>query len=97
MALRAANFRTARPLGYLAQPPRHTPRSVAALRGRARALADAFNKGAIAQTGEFLYLQGNPFSDDAKEQVAKACRGKIRVHLGWPPPHGGLEPEEWDR
>lgn len=63
----------------------------------AKAIADAFNKGAIAQTGEFFYFQGNPITDAGKEAIAKACRGKIRVHLGWPPPLGMLEPEDWDR
>lgn len=62
----------------------------------AAAFAGAFNKGAIAQTGEFFYLQNNPITDAGKELVAKACRGKIRVHLGWPPPLGMMEPEEWD-
>ena len=61
------------------------------------ALADAFNKGAISQTGEFFYFQNNPFSDKGKQTMAQACRGKIRVHLGWPPPLGMLEPEDWDR
>ena len=61
------------------------------------ALADAFNKGAIAQTGEFFYFQGNPLTDAGKQKLAKACRGKIRVHLGWPPPLGALEPEDWGR
>ena len=60
-------------------------------------LADVFNKGAISQTGEFFYFQNNPFTDKGKEVLAKACRGKIRVHLGWPPPLGMLEPEDWDR
>ena len=63
----------------------------------ASAIADAFNKGAIAQTGEFFYFQGNPVTDEGKNAIAKACRGKIRVHLGWPPPLGALEPEDWDR
>jgi len=61
------------------------------------AIATAFNKGAIAQTGEFFYFQGNPVSDEAKAKLAKACKGKIRVHLGWPPPLGMLEPEDWDQ
>jgi Ran GTPase-activating protein (RanGAP) involved in mRNA processing and transport len=61
------------------------------------ALADAFNMGAIAQTGEFFYFQNNPFTEEGKQKIAKACRGKIRVHLGWPPPLGMLEPEDWDR
>jgi hypothetical protein len=45
------------------------------------------------QTGEFFYLQGNPLSEAAKALIASACSGKIRVHLGWPPPLSGLEPE----
>jgi len=63
----------------------------------AKAIATAFNKGALAQTGEFFYFQDNPLTDEGKEVLAKACRGKIRVHLGWPPPLGALEPEDWDR
>lgn len=63
----------------------------------ATALAHAFDMGAIAQTGEFFYLQGNPLSEAGKRKIAHACRGKIRVHLGWPPPLGALEPEDWDR
>ena len=63
----------------------------------AAAIADAFNKGALAQTCEFFYFQGNPVTDIGKDKVANACRGKIRVHLGWPPPLGMLEPEDWDR
>ena len=35
------------------------------------ALADAFNKGAISQTGEFFYFQNNPFTDKGKEVLAK--------------------------
>jgi len=63
----------------------------------ALAIAEVLNKGALAQNGEFFYFQGNPLTDKGKEAVAKACRGKIRVHLGWPPPLGALEPEDWDR
>jgi len=63
----------------------------------AAALAAAINKGAIAQTGEFFYFQGNPLSEAGKKKIAYACKGKIRIHLGWPPPMGALEPEDWDR
>jgi len=63
----------------------------------AAAIASAINKGAGAQTLEFFYLQGNPFTDVGKTKVHDACLGKIRVHLGWPPPLGGLNPEDWDR
>jgi hypothetical protein len=28
--------------------------------------------------------------------IFNACRGKIRCHLGWPPPLGMLNPEDWD-
>ena len=61
------------------------------------AIADAFNKGALAQTGEFFFFQGNPFTEEGKNKLGNACRGKIRVHLGWPPPLGMLEPEDWDQ
>jgi len=63
----------------------------------AAALGAAFDKGAVAQTLEFFFFQNNPLSDEGKMVIAKACRGKIRIHLGWPPPLGGLEPEDWDR
>jgi len=63
----------------------------------AAAMASAFNKGALAQTGEFFYFQGNPLTDAGKQKLAYACKGKIRCHLGWPPPLGALEPEDWDR
>ena len=61
------------------------------------AIAASINRGA-AQTLEFFYLQGNPFTDAGKETVHKAVRGKIRTHLGWPPPLGalGLAPEDCD-
>jgi hypothetical protein len=62
----------------------------------AAAIAKAVNMGAGAQTLEFFYLQGNPFTNEGKQKVSDACRGKIRCHLGWPPPLGGLSPEEWD-
>lgn len=62
----------------------------------AAALAEAINHGAGAQTLEFLYLQGNPFSDEGKQNIFNACRGKIRCHLGWPPPLGCINPEDWD-
>ena len=60
------------------------------------ALAAAINKGAGAQTLEFLYFQGNPVTEDGKLALFNACRGKIRCHLGWPPPLGGINPEDWD-
>jgi len=63
----------------------------------AASIASAINKGAGAQTLEFLYLQGNLFTDVGKQKASDACKGKIRVHLGWPPPLGSLAPEDWDR
>lgn len=64
----------------------------------AKAFADCINKGAGAQTVEFLYFQKNELmTDEGKNALAMACKGKIRCHLGWPPPLGGLAPEEWDR
>jgi len=62
-----------------------------------KAFADAINKGAGAQTLEFLYFQNNTFTEEGKMAMYNACRGKIRCHLGWPPPLGGLNPEDWDR
>ncbi len=59
-------------------------------------LADAINKGAMVQEGEFFYVQNNPFTDVGKEAFVQACRGKIRVHTGWPPPLGGRNPEDYD-
>ena len=55
---------------------------------------DAFFLFNTSTARALAWLLG-PFAK--KEKVAKACRGKIRVHLGWPPPLGMLEPEEWDR
>eukprot|EP00322_Chrysochromulina_rotalis_P006217 CAMPEP_0115854698 /NCGR_PEP_ID=MMETSP0287-20121206/14160_1 /TAXON_ID=412157 /ORGANISM="Chrysochromulina rotalis, Strain UIO044" /LENGTH=266 /DNA_ID=CAMNT_0003308827 /DNA_START=68 /DNA_END=868 /DNA_ORIENTATION=+ len=62
----------------------------------AQALASCINQGAGAQNLEFLYFQNNPLSDLGKQAMFNACRGKIRCHLGWPPPLGGLNPEDWD-
>ena len=63
----------------------------------AQAFAASINKGAGAQTLEFLYFQNNSRMTDAgKQALAHACKGKIRCHLGWPPPLGGLNPEDWD-
>ena len=64
----------------------------------AKAFADCINTGAGAQTVEFLYFQKNELmTEEGKNALAMACKGKIRCHLGWPPPLGGLAPEEWDR
>lgn len=60
------------------------------------ALAAAINQGGMAQEGEFLYLQDNPCTKAGKQAVICACRGKMRCHLGWPPPNGGIAPEEYD-
>jgi hypothetical protein len=49
-----------------------------------------------AQALEFLYFQNNPFTEEGKMAIFNACRGKIRCHLGWPPPLGMLNPEDWD-
>jgi hypothetical protein len=61
-----------------------------------KAFADSLNKGAGAQALEFLYFQNNPFTEEGKTAIFNACRGKIRCHLGWPPPLGMLNPEDWD-
>ena len=61
-----------------------------------KAFADSLNKGAGAQALEFLYFQNNPFTEEGKMAIFNACRGKIRCHLGWPPPLGMLNPEDWD-
>ena len=44
-----------------------------------------------------LELSENRIDGKGVEALAKACKGKIRCHLGWPPPLGGLAPEDWDR
>jgi len=62
-----------------------------------KAFADCINKGAGAQTLEFLYFQNNKVSEEGKMAMFNSCRGKIRCHLGWPPPLGGLNPEDWDQ
>jgi hypothetical protein len=50
----------------------------------------------VGQLKPFLYFQNNPFTEEGKMAIFNACRGKIRCHLGWPPPLGMLNPEDWD-
>lgn len=60
------------------------------------ALAAAVDRGGLAQEGEFLYLQNNPCTEAGRAAVARAARGKLRAHLGWPPPNSGIAPTDYD-